>query len=330
MRRALLTITLLIWVVVACAPQVTATQPPSLIIQRPTTAPRPTVMPTRINADLTPAQRAAFTTLSGKLGLPVEKIKLVSTEAVTWPDGCLGVERMGMMCTQAQVPGFKIVLEANGQQFEFHTNVDGSVIQLVEGARISNATEQEVIKQLASNLGLQESDISVVRSADVEFRDGCLGVAMPDVMCTQVITPGHVIVLEANGVQYEYRLSRDGKRIQPATLALIWKRNGGFAGFCDSLTIFLSGEVYANRCKPQSEGRMGTLANLLPPKDRAQFMDWMTTLGQSRLDASDPQGVADRMVVTLQLFGNGTKQPTWSQRGTLFKLAQDLFKELMK
>ena len=132
MRRARFVITLLIFILAACAPQAQATQEQSLIVKRPTPIPTrlelPTATPTSAQANLTPAQRAAISALSGKLGLPPEKIKLVSTEAVTWPDGCLGVQRMGVMCTQAEVEGFKIILEADGKQYEFHTNQDGSSI----------------------------------------------------------------------------------------------------------------------------------------------------------------------------------------------------------
>ncbi|HSB00232.1 MAG TPA: hypothetical protein VLE49_06250 [Anaerolineales bacterium] len=328
MRRALFFV-LLTLIVAACAPQasateVAATDQPSIIIKRPTAT------PTHVRLDLTPAQRAALTALSKKLGLPVDKITLVSTEAVTWPNGCLGIVRMGVMCTQAEVPGFKIVLEANGKKYEFHANQDGSLVQLAEGAQDLGVAEQTVIKQLAANLGYQDSDISVLSSEVVEFRDGCLGVSLPDVMCTQVITPGRIIVLEANGIQYEYHISANGSRVQPATLALVWKRQGGIVGFCDTLTVFLSGEVYASRCKPQPDGRMGTFADLLSAEEQAKFSDWMTTFAVTNLDASDPKGVADRMMVTLEVFGTGTKPPSPAEQQALFQFSQDLFRKLIR
>lgn len=318
MRRVLLIVAILMMSITACAPESAATEGP--IIEEPT--------PTHIPVDLTPAQRAAITALSEQLNLSVDKITLVSTEAVTWPDGCLGIVRMGVMCTQAEVPGFKIILEANGQKYEFHTNQDGSIVMLAEGAQGSAAVEQMVIKQLAANLGLQENDISVVSSTEIEFDDACLGVAMEGVVCAQVVTPGHIIVLEANGVQYEYHTNADGSRIQPATLAMVWKREGGIAGFCDILTVFRSGEVYASKCKAQSDVRMGTFANLLSANQQKQFMDWIAQFGQASLDASDPQGVADRMVETLDFFGTGKKQPTKSEQQALFEFAQNLYQKL--
>ncbi len=198
------------------------------------------------------------------------------------------------------------------------------------GRTPAGPAEETVVKQLAANLGLKESDVSILRSEEVEFRDSCLGMALEDMLCSQVITPGHKIVLEASGVQYEYRTSRDGGRVQPATLALVWKREGGIAGFCDTLTVFLSGEVFASQCKPQADGRFGTFANLLSAREQKQFNGWIAKFAQTDLDASDPRGVADRMEVTLELFGNGSKTPTESEQQVLFQFAQDLYQELMK
>ena len=190
--------------------------------------------------------------------------------------------------------------------------------------------EEAVIKRLAANLGLQKSEVSVLRSEQVEFSDSCLGMVLEDIPCAQVITPGYSVVLEAKDVQYEYRTSRDGKRIQPATPALVWKREGGIAGFCDTLTVFLSGEVFASQCKAQAEGRVGTFAELLSSQERTQFNSWMTKFAEADLDASDPKGVSDRMVVTLEFYGTGSKPPTQSEQQALFKFAQDLYQELTK
>jgi hypothetical protein len=188
--------------------------------------------------------------------------------------------------------------------------------------------EIAVIKQLAANLGLQESNINVVRSEVVEFGDSCLGITMEGVMCAQVVTPGRVIVLEANGLHYEYHASERGDRIQPATRALVWKREGGIAGFCDILTIFRSGEVFTTSCGTQAEGKMGTVAELLASRERQQFRDWIVEFGEAKLDASDPEGVADRMVVTLEFFGVGTQPPAESEQQDLFNFAQELYQEL--
>ena len=322
MKKIFLLAVLFATILSACAPQVEPTRQPIFPVEDSNMGPKPTRTPVPVK--LTPAQSAAFAALSDITGLPADKMTLVSTEAVTWPDGCLGVQRMGMMCTQALVEGFKIVLEAEGKEYEFHTDQDGSAVVLATGDK-SGLLEDALIAQLAENLGLDRSDISVASSSDVEFGDACLGVSMPEIMCAQVITPGKIIVLEANGVQYEYHASGDGSRIQPATLSLTWKRDGGIAGFCDNMTIFLSGEVYTTTCK--GDGRMGTFATLLSKEQRDQFAAWVKEFGQAELDASDPEGVADRMVVTLSFNGNGSGSLVPAGEDALFQWAQMLYQK---
>jgi hypothetical protein len=190
--------------------------------------------------------------------------------------------------------------------------------------------EETVVEQLARNLGLEESDISVVSSEEVEFGDACLDVAVEGVLCAQVVTPGRVIVLEANGIEYEYHTTEDGSRVQPATPALVWKREGGIAGFCDTLTVFRSGEAFTSNCKSQAEGMMGTFATLLSAEEQGHFNEWMSEFGEAELDASDPTGVADRMTVTLKIAGAGDEQPSAAQEQELFEFAQDLYTELTR
>lgn len=188
--------------------------------------------------------------------------------------------------------------------------------------------EEAVITQLAGNLGLDESDITVVSNESAEFKDACLGVAMDDVMCAQIVTQGYIVILEANDFQYEYHANEDGSMIQPATLALTWRREGGIAGFCDSLTVFLSGEVYGNQCKSQPSGTMDTFANLLSQSEYEQFNGWIARYGQSMLDESDPKGVPDGMINIIELYGNGKGKPGKPVETEIFTWAGNLFQKL--
>jgi hypothetical protein len=52
-------------------------------------------------------------------------VKVVTAEAVTWPDGALGCPQPGMMYTQALQPGYRIVLEAGGQTLNYHASAKG-------------------------------------------------------------------------------------------------------------------------------------------------------------------------------------------------------------
>ena len=201
-------------------------------------------------------------------------------------------------------------------------------VPTVEPEQSLDPLEETVIKQLAANLGLKESDISVVSNEIVEFSDSCLGITMQDVKCAQVTTPGRIVMLEANNIQYEYHTTENGTRIQPATLALTWKRDGGIAGFCDSMAVFLSGEIIGSQCKSQPNATTGSFASLLSASDRKQFDAWITQFDDVTLDASDPKGVSDRMEVTLVLYGLGSGRPGKAEQQALFTWAQSLFQKL--
>jgi len=336
MKKHLWIVILLIWILAACAPKSQPTEQ-SLLPNNDSypnssypndSYPNANPSSTDLPMNWTPAQQAAITALSGTLNLPPGQITMISTEAVEWPDGCLGIQKMGVMCTQAVVPGYKVLLQVNGALYELHTNQTGSQVAQVGEVVPTGAVEDIVTTQLASNLGINEKDISVVSSSEIEFSDACLGVAMSDVTCAQMVVTGKIIVLEANGVQYEYHTNNDGSQIQPATLALTWKREGGIAGFCDSLTVFLSGEVYGNQCKSQPNGTMVTFANILSKGEREQFNTWVKELGQVNLNASDPEGVSDRMEVTLTFYGTGKGTLVKSDEQELFLWAQTLFQKL--
>ena len=203
-----------------------------------------------------------------------------------------------------------------------------TAVPTVEPEQSLDPLEEAVIKQLATNLGLKDSDISVVSNEIVEFSDSCLGITVQDVKCTQVTTPGRIVMLEANNIQYEYHTSENGTRIQPATLALTWKREGGIAGFCDSMAVFLSGEIIGSQCKSQPNATTGTFASLLSTSEQKQFNTWMTKFGEMHVDASDPKGVSDRMEVVLDLYGLGSSKPGETDQQAIFAWTQDLFQKL--
>jgi len=334
MKNVIFWISFLGLLLAACEPEFIPTPPPTLTkisptpqpVSFPTSPPIPTSIPlaTNLPADLESAREAAVASLSSTLDLPADQINLISAQAVIWPDGCMGVRRMGVMCTNKQVPGFVIVLGANGKRYEFHTNQDGSLIVPVEGVQATGSVQDAVKSHLASLLGIEADRVTVISDTEVEWPDSCLGVAREGVMCATIVTPGQLIELDANGIQYEYHTNENGSEIQPATLALTWKRSGGIAGFCDSLTVYLSGETTANDCK--GDVRNGSL----PPAEIKQLSTWVAQYGQANLDASDPAGVSDRMTRQLSLFGKGNGRPAETDQQELFTWAQDWYQRFYK
>lgn len=55
-----------------------------------------------------------------ELGFDASAVSVVSAESVTWSDGSIGCPEPGMMYTQALVPGYRVVLEVDGEELHFH------------------------------------------------------------------------------------------------------------------------------------------------------------------------------------------------------------------
>jgi len=71
--------------------------------------------------------RLAREDLAGRLGLAPEAIELVSIEVVEWSDTSLGCPQPGMMYAQVITPGFRVVLETEGEKYAYHTDREGQV-----------------------------------------------------------------------------------------------------------------------------------------------------------------------------------------------------------
>jgi hypothetical protein len=206
--------------------------------------------------------------------------------------------------------------------------VDVGEVPTQPGGSIT-AAQAAAVSTLAKNLGLDAGEIKVISSEAVEWPDACLGVTQEDIACAQVVSPGYKIILQANGKQVEYHTNQDGTIVVPATVALTWSRSGGIAGFCDTLTIYLSGEVQGSNCK-STEPVQKSLSGLLSPQEIATMNEWISKYGKIQVDASDPKGAADAMSVKLTMYGTGTQQNmVQASQQVMLTFVQNLYQELM-
>ncbi len=59
--------------------------------------------------------------LAKRLGVGAGEVTVVSSTEVTWSDGSLGCPEPGMNYTQALVEGTRVILEAGGKQYHYHS-----------------------------------------------------------------------------------------------------------------------------------------------------------------------------------------------------------------
>ena len=64
--------------------------------------------------------------LASRLGISEDEISVVSAESKTWSDSSLGCPEKGMMYTQVITPGYRIILEVDGTQYDYRTDDMGN------------------------------------------------------------------------------------------------------------------------------------------------------------------------------------------------------------
>ncbi len=111
----------------------TVAPPTEEVIMTPTVTPQATEVKPPAKAER--VVQLARQDLAQKLGLEGEAIRLVSVEAVEWSDTSLGCPQPGMMYAQVITPGFRVVLAAQGQTYEYHTDLERSVVLCANKAK---------------------------------------------------------------------------------------------------------------------------------------------------------------------------------------------------
>lgn len=62
--------------------------------------------------------------LAVRLAVPADQISLLEVSAVEWSDSSLDCPQPGMSYLQVITPGYRILLQAKDQTYEYHTNRD--------------------------------------------------------------------------------------------------------------------------------------------------------------------------------------------------------------
>jgi hypothetical protein len=73
------------------------------------------------------------------------------------------------------------------------------------------------------------------------------------------------------------------------------------------------------------------LSEVLSDEELAKLEEWIQEYGTVSIDASDPQGVSDRMVITLEFMGLGNQEVVAAaDEQQLLEFAQDLNQDLSR
>ncbi len=173
----------------------------------------PSVSPSGLDALIAMAKQD----LSARLSLPMSEIALVSSVEMLWPDSTLGCPQTEGATTLIQIPGYRIILQAAGAQYEYHTDKEQTMVHCdsksstgSSGSSSSelNALIEKARQDLSTRMAIALTEIKLVEATEVVWPDAGLGCGKADMMYAQMLTPGYRIVLSNGGAQYEYHTNK--------------------------------------------------------------------------------------------------------------------------
>lgn len=285
-------------------------------------------------------EQLALRALATQLKIDPTTVTITSSEPAQWPDACLGIQAMDEACAAMVVPGYRIMLEAGGQSYEYRSNEDGST--LVAVPRLSLTWQEEG--------QCRQADLGYERGVSYGSCGGAM-TSSPFAQQAQVQelagfgrlfaslkaeTPVGKLTFFGGGEQamspVEQRRMAEWARVAVEEVGggsvgpvITWRREGGLAGFCDDLTVSTGGDVVAMSCKGPQPAEVGRYR--LAPDELEQLYTWVDTLKSFGFEQTDA-ATADAMTVRLAFSGQGTTDATQDDKLAIESFATDLYLRL--
>lgn len=268
-------------------------------------------------------------TLAQQLQINPRTIKIVSIEKMMWPDGCLGIRHGGQMCTQVITPGYKVVLAVEGRRYTYHTDEQGSQARLADapapdvknaiiawtlqtdetcltaaigeaGVMFGQCGGQLMAGRLLTDMGRSE-DLSYFKTFAPFRADTPAGTVVLTGTGKTVATPAEqrMVAEWASLVSMEASSGRSGAS---HGLIFAWHREGGIAGFCDDISVYVTGDAYASSCKGNQPKNLGR--RRLDAAQLEKVYGWLDRLESFEINQKDA-AQADAMTIRLLFNGAG-------------------------
>lgn len=328
----------------------TACNPDSVSTPLPSTVPTAT----ELLAEITPttptlpgAVEAVQQLIADRLDMDPQQVEVLQYEKVDWPDACLGVQNPEQICAQVITPGYQILIQVNEQVYEFHTDLSGD--QIVEVKPIE-AGEQEFRLDW-----LQETEsqcISATFKRDVIEWGDCQGenqsapypnqqrqvdlsrfsslfssFTAETQLGTLVFTgPGLITATDsqqrmlAEWVQQVLNENQTDPVASDRLKLLVYSVEGGIAGRCEEVSIFLSGYAEVKSCKGPLSEKPGIV--WLNNSELQTIYYWADQLRNFETQQTD-LGTADTLTTKVLFLGSGEATATPIEQQSMANMAEE-------
>jgi hypothetical protein len=110
---------------------------PSLLTQNSRPAPNNSVKAMEL------VSKAVLADAAKRTGKPANELTVSEIKQETWPDACLGLPETGKVCTQANVPGWRLTVSQGQQRLIYRSNLSGTLLKW-DAAASSKASQTSV------------------------------------------------------------------------------------------------------------------------------------------------------------------------------------------
>jgi inhibitor of cysteine peptidase len=223
--------------------------------------------------------------------LGTSDVQILNAEATDFPDSCLGLAPEGTACAAVMTPGYIVTLAAGGERYVYHTDQTGGQVLLAVAPPV--ALESPVLSwQHTFRSECGEAIYALDRAAAgrcgapmiaAPLQADWLARNLPYLVETyapfRAETPAGTVVFTGTGslgaLPAEQQMIAEVARIGAGIvesghagasygLAFALHREGGLAGVCEDIEVYVSGEIFITSCagetpEPLGQGRLTSL-----------------------------------------------------------------------
>ncbi|WP_017315954.1 hypothetical protein [Mastigocladopsis repens] len=165
---------------------------------------------------------AIFRDLSNREQIVVRKVEIINYSQRTWRNGCLNLPHPDELCTQAFVPGWRVVLSDGAQTWIYHTNSNGRSIRLANPYILTSNLphnfpkyiEDTILQAASQRLKLPISRLNISQAQQRTWGNGCLDLPKPGEGCTEALERGWRVVVGAADQSLVYHTNTTGSKIR--------------------------------------------------------------------------------------------------------------------
>lgn len=289
------------------------------------------------------AAQSALQALATALNITPSDISLDSVDKMTWKDACFGVQIPGEVCAQGVITGYKILLSANGQSYEYHSNQDGSILVIVPGLSIEWVSNGQCLSAVIrqdegikfGNCGGTVTSVPFAdssQSQDLAFFTGAFAPFDGNTSAGMVNFVGLGAQISKSS---EQRMIGEWARLVVSQAAggstnssygvvIAWHQEGGSAGVCEDLSVYINGEVQASSCQGSQTKDLGH--KFLNSNQLDEFYGWVDTLNSFET-SQDNLSQTTPLVSMVVFYGTGANQANQSIKQRIDAFSANLFAE---